>query len=51
MVLEFIRACAYFVAFGIVRLDEFLLELSTCNKGTRCLDIYGFVRAYLLYRY
>jgi len=51
VVLECMRASAYFVVFGIAGLDEFLTELSTYNKGARCLDMYGVVRVYLLFRY
>lgn len=51
VVLECICASAYFVVFGIAGLDEFLTELSTYNKGARCLDMYGVVHAYLLYGY
>lgn len=45
------RAAAYCVVFGIAGLEEFLTDLSTYNKGARCLDMYGVVRAYLLFGY
>jgi hypothetical protein len=51
MVLECICASVYFVVFGVAGLDEFMTELSTYDKGARCLDMFGVVHAYLLFRY